>query len=358
MHQQPFAATARFTVLSRRVITTPIAPIALAAFAMASGASAQTSVTVFGTMDLNLTLTRAGGETTKAMDQGGNLVPSRLGFRGSEDLGDGLSASFWIESALLPDTGNVQGALWNRRSTLSLASASLGEIRLGRDYSPTFWNLSQFSPVGTVGPSGSANVIEGWPFGVGGARTLVRNSNSLGYFLPRNLGGLYGQLQVALPEGTDGAKYTGARLGYAAGPVDLAVAYGRTPANGQATKFGTIGGTYDFGVVRIYANYFEQKAVGDKQVNLMLGAAVPVGLSTFKATVARSNRSGPGLDADDASQWGVTYTYFLSKRTTLYGAYGSIGNDGQAAFVPTDSSPAATPGGRASALQLGVSHNF
>jgi predicted porin len=359
MNHRRVVAAPRPAVSPHLAIAARAALTALAAAAMNSGASAQSGVTMFGTLDLNVTVTKAGGQTMRAMDQGGNLLPSRLGVRGSEDLGGGLSAGFWLESPLLPDTGGVQGAaFWGRRSTLSVASSSLGEIRLGRDYAPTFWNLSQFSPVGTVGPSGSANIIDGWPFGVGGARTLVRTNNSIGYFLPRNLGGFYGQLQVALPEGSDGSKYTGGRLGYAAGPIDVAVAYGQTPAGGQTTKFGTLGGTYNFGMVRLYANYFEQKAPGDKQVNVMLGVAVPVGLSTFKATVARSDRSGPGLDADDASQFGLTYTYHLSKRTALYAAYGRISNEGMAAFVPTDSSPPATPGGRASAMQLGVSHNF
>jgi predicted porin len=339
----------------------PVARAALVAVSAAvvpCAAQAQSSVSIFGTLDLNVTSTKAGGQTVRAMDQGGNLLPSRLGFRGTEDLGDGLSASFWLESALLPDTGAVQGAFFNRRSTVSLASNSLGEIRFGRDYSPTFWNLSQFSPMGTVGPSGSANIIEGWPFGVGGARTLVRNNNSVGYLLPRTLGGFYGQVQASFPEGVDGAKYTGARVGYATGPFDMALSYGETPTATQTTKFTSLGGTYDFGVVRVYANWFEQKAQGDKQVNMMLGAAVPIGLHVVKAMVARSNRSGAGVDADDAGQWGVSYVYFLSKRTALYSAYGRIKNEGQAAFVPTDSSPPATPGGTASALQFGVSHNF
>jgi predicted porin len=339
----------------------PLTRAALIAFAAAivpCAAQAQTSVSIFGTLDLNVTVTKAGGQTARTMDQGGHLVPSRLGFRGSEDLGDGLSASFWLESALLPDVGAVQGAFFNRRSTLSLASQSLGEIRLGRDYSPSFWNLSQFSPMGTVGPSGSANIIEGWPFGVGGAATLVRTNNSIGYFLPRTLGGFYGQFQVALPEGVDGAKYTGARVGYATGPFDVALSYGETPTATQTTKFTSLGGSYNFDVVRIYGNWFEQKAQGDKQVNVMLGAAVPIGQSIVKATVGRSNRSGAGVDADDAAQWGVTYVYFLSKRTALYAAYGRIKNEGQAAFVPTDSSPPVTPGGVASAVQFGVAHSF
>ena len=321
-------------------------------------AGAQGTLTVFGTLDLNITRSRAAGQSATAMDQGGNLLPSRLGFRGSEDLGNGLSAGFWIESALLPDSGQVQGAFFGRRSTLSLASRSFGELRLGRDYTPTFWNTSQFAPLGTVGVGGSANIIEGWPFGLGGARTLARASNSLGYLLPPALGGFYGQAMVALPEGSDGARYRGLRLGWAGGPVDVALAYGQTPAGGQTSKVYTLGASWDLKAVKLMGFWFDQKSNGDRQVNVLLGATVPVGLGSLRMSYARADRRGLGVDGDDARQWALAYVHPLSRRTALYGAYSRIANRGAAAYVAADSSPAAAPGGTASGLQLGLSHNF
>src|SRR5690606_31040405 len=99
----------------------------------------------------------------------GSYASSRLGFRGTEDLGGGLSASFWLEAALDTDDGEGQatnsnnqasgtgaavagrqGLTFNRRSTVSL-SGGFGEVRLGRDYVPQFWNLSVFDPFGTRG---------------------------------------------------------------------------------------------------------------------------------------------------------------------------------------------------------------
>ncbi|MGQ2998321.1 porin [Variovorax sp.] len=320
---------------------------------------AQSSVQVFGTVDLNFTYSKAGGKSVRAMDQGGNIFPSRLGFRGSEDLGGGLVASFWLESALLPDTGEYQGVYWHRRSTLSLSSRTWGELRLGRDYVPTFWNVSQFSPFGTVGVGGSAAMVEGWPMGLGGARTLVRVDNSVGYFLPRDLGGFYGQAMYAMPEGAEGMRYAGARLGYAGGPLDIAAAYGRTPvANGQVYRTATVGGTYDFGPVKLYANYHRHQAFNDRQVHVMVGASMPVGPGVIKLSAARANRSGPGLDADDATQFAVGYVHWLSKRTAVYTAYSRIRNRGNAAYVVADSSPAGSPGMPSSGLQFGISHNF
>lgn len=329
------------------------------ATAPAVWAQAASSVQVFGTLDLNVSYTRTGGQSITGMEQGGNIFPSRLGFRGTEDLGSGLSAGFWIESDVLPDIGGVRGAMWQRRSTVSLVSSTLGEIRLGRDYSPTFWNLSQFSPMGTVGASGSALLVEAWPFGVGGARTLVRSNNSVGYFLPRNLGGVYGQAMVALSEGATGAKYTGARVGYASGPVDVALAYGRTPVGSSDTTFSTIGGTYDFRVAKVFANYFLQKATGDEQAHLMLGVSVPVGVGTIKLSMARADRSGPGdLDGRDADQVGAMYVHQLSKRTAVYGTISRLKNKGQAAYILTEATPPVAAGASVSALQIGLSHNF
>ncbi len=331
---------------------------AVACAALTPAAIAQSSVQIFGTVDLNLTASKAGGTSNTAMDQGANTFPSRFGFRGVEDLGGGLSASFWLESAFLPDTGQLQGAFFSRRSTVSLASQSLGELRLGRDYTPTFWNLSQFSPFGTVGVGGSSNIIEGWPFGVGGARTLVRSDNSIGYFTPKSLGGFYGQAMVTMAEGVAGAKYRGLRVGYAAGALDVAGAYGTTDAPAGRYKTASLGGTYDFTVAKLFANYYVQQVPNDKQVNVMAGVSIPVGDGIIKLSLAQSNRSGPGLDADDARQMAIGYVHRLSKRTSVYTMYSGIRNKGAAAYITADSSPAATPGGSASGFQIGVSHNF
>ena len=326
----------------------------------ASGvAMAQAStVTIFGSIDLNLTYSKAGTEKSKAMDQGGYLLPSRIGFRGTEDLGGGLSAGFWLESALLPNTGATQGAFWGRRSTVSLAHNQYGELRLGRDYTPVFWNVSQFAPFGTVGVGGSSNIIEGWPLGLGSAKTLARASNSVGYFLPRNLGGIYGQVTVSDSAGVDGAKHQGARLGYESGPLNIAAAYGVTDTAAGDFKTATVGGTFDFRVVKVYANYLQHKLQGDKQTNVLLGVAVPAGVGIIKASAAQSNRSGPGVEGDDARQFAIGYVHPLSKRTTLYTAYSHIKNDGSAAYVTADSSPAGVPGEKSSGFQVGINHAF
>lgn len=330
----------------------------LAALATSGAALAQSSVTLFGSIDLNITHARAGGKSITGMDQGGHLLPSRWGIRGTEDLGSGLSAGFWLESAMLPDTGAMQGAFWGRRSTLSLASKNLGELRMGRDYTPTFWNISQFAPFGTVGVGGSSNTVEGWPLGLGNAKTLARASNSVGYFLPRGLGGFYGQAMMAVGEGIDGAKYRGGRLGYEAGPLNIAAAYGVTDTALGDFKTRTLGGSYNFGVAKAYLNVLRNTRGSDKQSNVLIGVAVPVGAGTIKASLARSDRSGPGVQADDARQVAVGYSHALSKRTTLYTAYSHIANKGNAAYVTADVSPPGVAGEKSTGFQLGINHAF
>ena len=197
---------------------------------------------------------------------------SRLGFRGTEDLGGGLAAGFWLEAGLQNDTGigfnsntNNQasgaagvGALtFNRRSTVSL-SGGFGELRLGRDYTPTFWNTAIFDPFGTGGGIGANQLYFS---GLGGltAPTGTRASNSIGYFLPPNLGGFYGQAMVAMGENdnrsllpgsaisnrNDG-NYAGVRGGYLNGPFHVSLATGRTTYATGDLRVSNLGVSYTF----------------------------------------------------------------------------------------------------------------
>jgi len=349
--------------LAARLAATMAATLATA---VGTPALAQSSVQIFGTLDVNITRTSSGGSSQTALDQGG-VIPSRLGFRGTEDLGGGLSANFWLESALLPDTGGIMGAFFNRRSTVALASAQWGELRLGRDYAPTFWNLNRFSPFGTSGVGATSNIISGWPFGLGHgpgpgnptrATPLVRLDNTVGYFLPRGLGGFYGQVMVNATEGNVGVRYQGARLGYAAGSLDLAAAFSTTRlASGASYRSSTLGASYDFGMAKLYGNYYLQRVPGIQSTNIVLGAGVPVGLGEFKLSVAQTNESGAGVAADDATQLAVGYLYRLSKRTSVYAFASRVRNKGAAQYNVGSGVPAVA-GANATGVQLGVSHDF
>jgi len=282
--------------------------VALAALAVVGSAFAQSQFArsgaavgaeMFGGVDIRYnTLSATGAGSLARMDNGGEYSP-RLGWRGMEDLGGGWSAGFWLEMGFNPDdgrgsnttanntnmgqnfsagsgsltggtgtTGNqaspsssslggLQGLMFNRASTISLLNKDLGELRVGRDYAPSFWNLTIYDPFGAVGVGSATNTALGTlnPTGnsvapPGTARPQIRTSNSAG-ILSNNYSGFTAQAQIALSEvpdacaginnansddgranscvatGGDG-KYTGFRLAYNNGPVSVAYGSGKT----------------------------------------------------------------------------------------------------------------------------------
>ena len=111
----------------------------------ASGVSAQSSVTVYGVMDAaveHVTHVGASGAGMTRVPSLTGTVPSRLGFRSSEDLGDGLRALFTLEMGIAPDTGvlNQGGRAFGRQSFVGLAGP-WGSVTLGRQYTMLFWSI-------------------------------------------------------------------------------------------------------------------------------------------------------------------------------------------------------------------------
>ena len=331
--------------------------------AQAGGAS---SVTVFGVIDANVTnLSVKNGGSVTIMDGSGRNESSRLGFRGTEDLGGGLSAAFWLEAgvnidngtgsnstanntaagdkiafgASTPANGGVvnapsnqsltarQGLTFNRASTVSLISKDLGEVRLGRDYNPAFWNYTVFDPFGTVGVGSALNVIGGplAPAGVqafppGAAYPMVRTSNAISW-LSQDMAGFRAQLQYALSEqpsvctqpettvngnycyGANGdGKTIGGRLSYANGPLSGAVAYSKTDYGNVKAPVGNLNidasltnttayrgnytqinfaGAYDLGVAKLFAQYGTQAVAATDAVAAVTGT--PTGLNNTAA---------------------------------------------------------------------------
>ena len=178
---------------------TRAASLALLA-AVAGPAWSQSSVTLYGIVDLGVRqVHNEGAGSIKSLSSGNNAT-SRIGFRGREDLGGGLSAGFNLEAGIAADTGSSASAsqFFDRAANAGLASRTLGEIRLGRDYVPTYSNWVRFDPFSNVGAAGVGNLISATPLGPvrsafgSAANTLVRSNNALHYLLPAGLGGLEG----------------------------------------------------------------------------------------------------------------------------------------------------------------------
>jgi len=445
--------------------------VALAALAVAGVASAQSSVTLFGIVDASISgyssksdLVYANplavlqnplafygvpGSLKQSKTVLGNsgLSSSQIGFRGVEDLGGGLAASFWLETAITNDDGKKGIDNFNRRSTVSL-SGGFGELRLGRDYTPTFWNHTVFDPFGTNGvgnnvinrvasnlafnanavptPVAAGQTAAQLATAVAGANSIwatdnyVRTSNSIGYFLPANLGGFYGQVQYALHENvkqdwvqgspSKKGRYIGGRFGYANGPLDVAVSLGQdTRDGGYASGYWTaaqvwdknrinslnLGASYDFGPVKLFGELSQQKqkvsndgafnfATGqftslpvsatDKYNGYLLGATIPVGAGLIRASYShvKATSGNPNafvvptwddlLFSNDTSasvnQFAIGYVHNLSKRTALYAtvAYDKIKNGQNNAVMSGGATGVSTGVAYATSLKLNGVH--
>ena len=346
--------------------------IALAALA-ATASFAQSSVTIFGVADAAYTNAKTGGSTTNALTSG-NQATSRLGLKGEEDLGGGMKAGFWLEAQLNMDSGvgsgsstnnqasgaapaaaGGQGLVFNRRSTASL-KGNFGEVRLGRDYTPQFWNLTLFDPFGTVGVGANAMLT-----GIGGSLTAVRASNSIGYLTP-TMSGFQLQLQTYMGENKSDIaapadKKTGSgnalRATYANGPLSLAVASSSTDTGvGTTWKATNLAGSYDLGMAKLMAQSSADKVTGASDIKgFLVGATVPMGAGTIKLAYSETKQ-----DANKADKTAVGYVYGLSKRTSLYATYASVKNTGASKVALGGTTGAA--GVSSTGFDLGVTHSF
>jgi predicted porin len=361
--------------------------IALAVMAAAGAASAQSSVTLFGIVDAVAEWGHGNnGNKFQITDSGYNS--SRLGFRGTEDLGGGMSASFWLEAGMNNDNGTgdatntnnqasggalagmggSQGLTFNRRSTVSLAG-HWGELRIGRDYTPQFWNLTVFDPFGTNGV-GTNQMLNSIITGV----TAVRASNSVGYFLPPNLGGFYGQVQYYTGEnlsnaagGTDddGTGVAG-RIGFASGPFNVALGYGRTSYAAGDVRQSNIGGQWDFGVARLQAQYSRDSndatvAGGADGQGWLIGANVPVGPGEIRVAYSRYSTDLNTANDPRTNKLAIGYVHNLSKRTAIYTTWATVRNDNFASNGLNGQSLGGSGvlgDGNSSGLDIGIRHSF
>lgn len=334
--------------------------VLLAAFAGA--ASAESSLTLFGVVDVNLRYLKNADAHESQVGTDGNSS-SRIGFRGVEDIADGLRAGFHLESSVVPDTGSVndlgKGKFWQRRSTVSLYTR-YGELRLGRDTVPTWLAYVDGDVYGTVGIGDGSKTY----LALGNADTRLRSDNLVAFHLANNPWGIYGTIASAPAEGVSGKRYAGVRLGYRGGPVDVGAAYSETAAtlaNVNGTyKLAIVSGSYDMAFAKVYGVAQKTELLAASNVHVTLGVSVPVpGIGgTLRASYTKADGQG-SLEANDAEQYVVGYIYDLSKRTALYTTASVIENKGTANFqvgaVTGFTQPAGT---KSQGVETGVRHSF
>jgi general bacterial porin, GBP family len=343
-------------------------------------ALAQTSVTIYGTVDAGLVRESGGAAGSITKLTSGVASASRLGLRGSEDLGSGLSAIFVLESGIKIDTGEVDvaGTLFNRQSFVGLKSSRAGSLTLGRQYTPYYTTLSTVADPFALGYAGSAKNL----FPTVGNNT--RTSNTLLYASP-NFSGFSGELAYSLGEqaGSNSAgRQFGLGLAYSNGPLNVRLAYNNrnsdtvTPAVSRSIGRNTLlAANYDFGPAKAYLAYGIDKGFNSAVLpttatnpnpyggvvpspstnssDVLAGVAVPFGTSTVLASYIRKNDK-TSLN-QDAHQWALGYTYALSNRTTLYSSVAKISNRNGAGYTVGNNSEVGTGD---KAFNLGVRHTF
>jgi predicted porin len=316
--------------------------------AFAGAASAQSSVTIYGVIDLAIQKSN-GGDTyspgvcevsaatcgplgTKAWTLAQSTA-SRLGFRGNEDLGGGLSAQFQIEHRFNPDTGGqAGGVMWNGRSYVQLTSTAAGSVYLGREYGPWFWIAAKSDPFGLDGVGQFTGMLYllagGHESGVGAdglptGNPASRQTNAVGYKSP-NLGGLTFNAAVGLGEKTLN-RDTSFNVEYTAGPIYAGVGYDKKDGFLTATDGNTLMNlalAYDFGVAKPMFYYGRAKtglnSDGSNKM-FLIGATAPVGPGLVKVGYGQLSVEPIGAtDETKIKKFSVGYNYNLSKRTNLY----------------------------------------
>lgn len=347
--------------------------LALATLGLFAGAAAaQSTVTLFGIVDAAYAHVSAGGKSNKGITNSG-LNSSRLGFRGVEDLGGGLKAGFWLEGQLYNDTGDGNGTGnkldFQRRSTVSLMG-NFGEVRVGRDYTPVFLTVAGYEPFGVNGVG--QTYAHTSTAAVGGNTTnAVRANNTVQYFLPADLGGFNGSLMYGFSENdaattgsTKATGYTGFHLGYAAGPLGVRVAYGKSEGSTDAAdvKSTNIGVRYTFGDFTPMVLWQDEKTgAGVKVRTIELGLSAVFGQSEVRAAYKNYDVRNGAAQNNDWKKLAVGYGYNLSKRTQLYGTYARTSNDGASARTVAHNglvTPGATAGGSSTGYEFGIRHIF
>lgn len=337
--------------------------IALAVAGLVSGgAFAQSNVTIFGVVDVAVESGKysdAAGNLTR-MVNGGNTT-NRLGFRGTEDLGNGMAANFLLETQANPDNGTQAGAqFWNRGATVGISSKSWGSLNLGRQYTPWFHATAANDIFYVAGAGSSYTLFAG--------NTRMNNSirwdsNSMSGFTASVM---YGLGQDADATGAEGTTSTTKKLGrdvslklsYANGPMSVNYGYDSytsavTPAEID-TKRNQLNGSYDLKVVKLGLAWGTNKATGTLDNSLWsMTAVVPVGNDIVKIGYTKLDDK---LAANaDAKLLAIGYEHPMSKRTNLYATYAKMDNN---ATATRTFGAAVAAGFDPTAWQFGVRHSF
>ena len=320
-------------------------------------ASAQSSVVIYGVVDAALAKEDTGAPGgSRTVVNSGNQSTSRFGFRGVEDLGNGLKATFNLEAGVAIDSGAGDSVLFGRRSVVGLAG-SFGAVNIGREYTPIadVANASDINGQGFYGTNLNS-------FGSG--RLTRRISNSVNYRSASmggfKFGGSYGLGETLTGPSLD---LKGVSAEYANGPVYLGAAYHLVErlATHDDKEYIVGAGFKISDAIELKGNYMVADPEGNnnKYKQLNAGASYTFGsnklFGNFQQSKLENGAKGNG--------YSFAYSYALSKRTNVYASVATIKNNEKATFsifsagasiVPPATALSADP----KAYSVGLRHSF
>jgi predicted porin len=328
---------------------------AAALLALNGAAQAQSSVTIYGVVDVGLYGKQLAGTARTKNVESGVMETPHLGFRGSEDLGGGLRANFDLSTFMAPDSGGatrgIPGeAFWSRSAWVGV-SGSAGALRLGRMSTPNFINNIRFNPFGAssvINPTFLHTYLGSptQPMVTGSGATDSGWSNSLGYTSP-TLGGAVVALQAAPSEGTSSGRRVGGSLAWTgaqlaamlsfdkvsraalAFPLGIPTLPGAVPPF-TASDFSTVqlGMSFELPVVKLFGQLARTEITGtrpgppgEKTIalrTLQLGLAAPIGSGRVLLSAAHTSKEQTLVADQSRTTTTLGYDHHLSKRTDVY----------------------------------------
>lgn len=335
---------------------------ALSASLLLAGAQiahAQSNVQVYGVLDVALehvtNSTASGGGLTRMPSLSGGMMPSRLGFRGTEDIGGGWKVIFALESGFSPDTGaQAQGRLFGRQAWVGLGG-QWGQVTLGRTYSMLF---SSFFESDVIGPSQySLGSLDPYlpsarhdnsiaytgkfdALTVGATYSLGRDTSAAGGPSATNCPGEVANDSRACRNWSASVKYDTAGWGLVGaydrynGGTGASAAFSPTSSTQSDTR-GHVGGYAKFGDLKLAGGYVRRDNEGDRTtprsgiaylgVSYLWSPFLVIDAQAAKKTVRNASR--------DATLLAIRANYILSKRSSLYLMAGHLNNDGNSAVA-------------------------
>ncbi|HEX8612151.1 MAG TPA: porin [Telluria sp.] len=320
-------------------------------------ASAQSSVTIYGVADAALAKEDTGAPGgSRTVVNSGNQSTSRIGFRGVEDLGNGLSAVFNIEAGVALDTGKQDEVMFGRRSVVGV-KGGFGTVMIGREYTPIadVANASDINGQGFYGTNLNS---------FGSERLTRRISNSVNY-KSNSMGGVIISAGYGLGENlVDGPSkdLMGLAVEYKANNIYVGAGYHQIErlASGDDKEM-IFGAGFTAGPIEVRGNYMVANPTLANNKYEQANAGVSY---TFGANKIYGNAQQSKLEnGAKGNGFSLAYSYALSKRTNVYTSYATIRNNNKATFgifsagaqvVP----PAGAVGSDPSAFSVGVRHSF